>query len=785
MLNFYKKKSVFLFLFALVSGLGFAEQSNAQQLGIYTFTGASATDSTFAIDAQPANARFSNYMRGDSLTIGAGSDYFNSASWPTANALSVNDYHAFSVTPVSGYTVSLDSIVLDERRSGTGIRVWSVRSSADNFATDIATFNVPDDTNTRRQKISLGSAFQNLSSMVEFRIYGWSAESANGTWRHDNVAVFGATAVAGGTTTNCGELFISEYVEGSSNNKALEIYNPTNQTINLSNYRLELFGNGNTTGSNALVMNGMLASGDVYVIANPSADPAILAIADTTHSVTFYNGDDAIALIKGNDTLDIIGVIGQRPTPNWTVGTGATSEFTLVRMQSVQTGQKNWTVGATEWNVHPQNTFSFLGAHTSSCISAPTSPIVAFASASATVAENVGTATVTLNIANPLATDTVAVRVRVSSASTATAPADYTFTDTVVVWQANDAAPKVISLTIVDDAVVEPNETIVLTLANPTNGAVLGAATHTLTITDNDAPAPVIPIYTISQLTGIDANGVADSLNVVAGVRGIIYGDNQRATGSGYQFTIHDNTDGIGFFKGSNYAGITLAEGDSVLAYGKVTQFNGLTQLTVDSVFVIAQNRTLRQPTVVTVLDETTESELIRLANPVTVVTPSQWNLTGTGASIDVTDGTNTYVMRIDNDSDFFTSMMPVPTGPFFLTGIGGQFDSSTPLNSGYQIMPRRMSDLNFNVGVKAKLNAAAVTVYPNPAKDQLTINLGEEATKAVQVVIYNTLGQQVITTSVTGSETTVQVATLPAGVYTIHIASDNKIAVKQFIKAN
>ncbi len=162
----------------------------------------------------------------------------------------------------------------------------------------------------------------------------------------------------------CGDLYISEYLEGSSNNKALELYNPTGAAVDLSGYVLSAFNNGGTSPTNTLNLAGTLAAGDVYVIANPSADSLILAEADTTSSVTFYNGDDAIVLFHGADTLDIIGIVGVDPGSNWPVGSGATNENTLVRQASVQNGTTDWALGATQWDVYPQNDFSFLGAHT-------------------------------------------------------------------------------------------------------------------------------------------------------------------------------------------------------------------------------------------------------------------------------------------------------------------------------------------------------------------------------------------------------------------------------------
>ncbi len=176
--------------------------------------------------------------------------------------------------------------------------------------------------------------------------------------------------------SQCSDLFFSEYIEGLSNNKAIEFYNPTSATVNLSDYVLYRYNNGSPTPTDSLFPQGTLAPGNVYVAGNPSAVAGILSVSDTLHTITFFNGDDALSLkkISTNTILDVIGLIGNDPGTNWPVGTGATSEFTLIRMVGVQQGNTNWAVAATEYDVYPQNTITFLGSHsmTSCCASVVT-----------------------------------------------------------------------------------------------------------------------------------------------------------------------------------------------------------------------------------------------------------------------------------------------------------------------------------------------------------------------------------------------------------------------------
>ena len=217
--------------------------------------------------------------------------------------------------------------------------------------------------------------------------------------------------------SQCTELFFSEYLEGSSNNKAIEIYNPTSSTVNLSNYKIYRYNNGSPTPTDSLSPQGTLAPDSVFVAGNPTAVAGIIAVSDTLHTITFYNGDDAMVLknITTNTVLDIIGIIGVDPGTNWPVGTGATSEFTLVRMIGVQAGTTNWAIGATQYDVYPQNTITFIGNHSMTpCCSAPLASITNTANVSCFNGNN-GQATVQATNGNtftyawsPNSTDTTA-----------------------------------------------------------------------------------------------------------------------------------------------------------------------------------------------------------------------------------------------------------------------------------------------------------------------------------------------------------------------------------------
>src|SRR5262249_23971073 len=142
------------------------------------------------------------------------------------------------------------------------------------------------------------------------------------------------------TTPPCPpDLFFSEYVEGSGNNKALEIFNGTPVTVDLSRYVVEVFANGVSTTVPAVTINlqGAVASGDVFVLTNASASAALLALADQTGSLGF-NGNDAVVLRKGPTILDVIGQLGFDPGTQWGTDPISTADNTIRRRSSVSAG---------------------------------------------------------------------------------------------------------------------------------------------------------------------------------------------------------------------------------------------------------------------------------------------------------------------------------------------------------------------------------------------------------------------------------------------------------------
>lgn len=170
------------------------------------------------------------------------------------------------------------------------------------------------------------------------------------------------------------DLIISEYIEGSGNNKALELYNGTSAPIALNTYVLQLYSNGSSVPTASLTLFGTLAAGKTFVLGRTDADRAIIAVMDIgSGSLVAFDGNDAIVLRKGGANgavVDVIGQIGVNPGVAWGNNSVSTLDKTLRRRKDICKGDVDASDTfdpSKEWEALPSNTFDGLGKHAVIC----------------------------------------------------------------------------------------------------------------------------------------------------------------------------------------------------------------------------------------------------------------------------------------------------------------------------------------------------------------------------------------------------------------------------------
>lgn len=515
------------------------------------------------------------------------------------------------------------------------------------------------------------------------------------------VAIFGQAA----------DLFFSEYVEGGSNNKALEIFNGTGDPVDLSAYTVKLGSNGGEwSTTNIITLSGVLDDGDTFVIANAGASPAILAIAGVTSTVTYYNGDDAIALFNGATMIDIIGVYQSDPGTAWNVaGTeGATLNHTLIRKPSIVEGNLDFIAGAgtnqddSEWIVHPQDYITDLGMHTfepggGEQAATPTfnPPAGVYASAvNVTISSTTPGAQIryTTNGSEPTATSTLySTPIAISTSTTLKAVAFATGMDPSYVATAAYTFPVMVS-----------------------NIAALRAAN-----------ADGTTVYHLSGQVFLTFQQTFRHQKFIQDATGAILIDDYNSVIT----TPYNVGDGI--------TGIT----------GTLNRYS--TQMlqfwpTMNSPAATSTGNSIPTP-VVTIADinnniEMYQSRMVRIN---TVHLESATGNYASGMSYNLLDASGTTVLRTQfYDADYILEPTPMHTGNFNLRAIVTQFNNTT------QVTPRMLTDFNPPVANDDEVIVAAganlIGNYPNPFNPETTIQFSLDKAAPAQVTVYNQKGQVV-----------------------------------------
>lgn len=194
-----------------------------------------------------------------------------------------------------------------------------------------------------------------LTASTSYSIYVKAKDAAGNASASSNTISVTTNSSGTGTAT---DLLFSEYIEGSGNNKALEIANNTGSSVNLSAYTIKKQTNGSGSWSTGLALSGTLTTGSKFVIVNSSMSSSCFSTSaaniSTTATELTFNGNDAVGLFKNGVLIDIIGTFN-----------GGTSNFaidvTLRRKSTVTSPSTTFNLSA-QWDSFSQDTCNNLAS---------------------------------------------------------------------------------------------------------------------------------------------------------------------------------------------------------------------------------------------------------------------------------------------------------------------------------------------------------------------------------------------------------------------------------------
>jgi hypothetical protein len=564
--------------------------------------------------------------------------------------------------------------------------------------------------------------------------------------------------------------------------KGVELY-VVNDVADMSIYGLGSANNGQGTDGQEFTFPAVAYSAGTYVYVASEAPQftAFFGFAPNhTSAAVNVNGDDAIELFKDGEPVDVFGEIDYATFDgSWSYLNGWAYRVNGTGPDGITYIPGNWmfsgaqalagvTTNASAPNPIPVGTYSTIFSG---------SPTVSFVSGSANVAEDSGSYELTILIVNPDADNDTQVEVAVVG-GTAIEGIDYEFmSPATVVFAAGSSMSQSVTITILDNTDEDGDRTIEFELQNPTNDAGIGTQTLTLTILDDDA---VIPVFDIADLRVVDGDFYPTMFGTFGEIRGIVHGINFRP--AGLEFTLIDNTDGIGVFRSSGNLGYTVQEGDSIHVVGTVGFFNGTTQFLPESILFIEAGIDTNEPIVVTELNESTESNMVKLAC-VSLVDSTQWTGTGAGFNVTVTNGMQTFTVRIRDAVDLYA--MSAPSGVVNISGIGGQFDNSAPYDSGYQLFPRYSADIttagNECITSINESEQVVVSLFPNPVIDNLTISSNKPVSHVRIFDISGRMVKQIHTNLV--NIASINFSDLNTGLYLVEVVTSSGTIVKEIVK--
>jgi beta-lactamase superfamily II metal-dependent hydrolase/DNA/RNA endonuclease YhcR with UshA esterase domain len=540
--------------------------------------------------------------------------------------------------------------------------------------------------------------------------YVVSANGARGTSGDSNEV----TATPSAPAASASGLVISQVYGGGGNsgstytNDFIEIFNKGTQTVNLTGWSVQY---GSATGTSWQVTNlsGSLAPGHYYLVQEgagtggttplPTPDATgTISMAATAGKVLLANVTTAFSGCPSGTTL--ADLVGFGSTANCFEGTGPTPAPSNSNAVFRALG------GCTDSNNNASDFAAAAAAPRNSASTHDCSGFNVVGSVSPAIVDQGGTILLTATVTpgtSPASTG-IAVTANLSTiggSATQTlfddgsngdvTPGDNVFSFSATVAPATTAGVKSLGIAATDAQARSVSTAVPLTV-NPT------AVSSIAAVKVDTTPADTVP----------------DLLGQIVRVRGVVTSIDFRG-GTGIEYYIQDATGGIDVFNSTtDFGPFTL--GANVEVSGAIAQFNGLTEITPNTITTLPGG-TLPAvtPQIVTLSQlidgsgEPLEGKLVQVNN--VTVTSGTFPAAGSSGNVTITDGTASGTLRVDSDTDIDGT--PTPAGAFALTGVVSQSDTTNPFDCCYQVLPRALTDIFVQTPPTGSGSATPSSVVP------------------------------------------------------------------------
>jgi hypothetical protein len=527
--------------------------------------------------------------------------------------------------------------------------------------------------------------------------------------KHHLLLLLAFVFVAGVLSAQATNLLISEYVEGTSYQKAIEIFNGTGLPVDLSTVSLKKQTNGAGAFGNELVLSGTLANNDVFVIVNSTSGGTNLVgqpfvdLATTSQAVNF-NGNDAVGLFRNGNMIDVVGIVDD---PNiWG------QDMTLVRNANI--ASPSTTFDLADWTQYPVNTFEYLGMHTFT--GGTTDPVIIVTYPNSAVNWYLGyTYTITWTSANIEGNINIGIMNG----------------DEMTIIEGSDTNDGSYNFTIPANYTTGNQFRIRV-------GAVNGAAADTSDTYFTIMELPVNDVATVADLRAGTPDGT--TIYRVTGSSILTYQQTYR-----FKKYFQDDSAGIEIDDPDGIVTSVYQIGDEVSGLiGTLSLYNNLLQFTPFANFPAATssgNTATIPPVTIAELNsnfENYESRLVQI-NAVSFVDPGTF---ATGTAYTISDATGQIVFRTNFfEADYIDQ--PIPSFEMNMLAITTQYIDT------YQVTARSLSDFYPLANQDFENQSVPVTLigsYPNPFTQSTRISYSVKSPQVVTIDIYNIKGQLVKT---------------------------------------